>query len=475
MDGRVNGSGASVSNIGSAGSAGKPLLTTTWLAAQTVSWPTVLFAVFAGYVLLCSALRFRFERAMRRKFPYPDRASLARMTLDDAQAILGYIIQYEFPYLYKLSIQFGIFKTYTFPSISRLVWATGSLKDVKRAAKRYEDTVTLFAEFSLNPPTSDRCLKAIARMNYLHSRYQASGAIRNADLLYTLSVCITEPARFMAQYEWRPLNEMERCALGVFWKALGDAMQIDYAGALARAPAKAGAADGGSSGSSGSSGWHDGLEFTDDITAWARQYEREAMRPDPVNTKLARTFVDLLLWYLPHAVRPFFLEVLTVLMGDRVRDAFSYPEPGIVASAVTCTALVARRFYLRYLALPRIGLYRPTSAAADPQTGRIHLNEYMLEPWYNRPTVWNRWGPMALLTRALGGTVPGNRRHREEQQQPGGKAAAAATSFDGVTFLPEGFLFEDIGPFNRMGSGVAEGAAEEARLRTARSSGCPFA
>ncbi len=79
------------------------------------SWSTWA-AVLAAYVGLCSLLRFRFERAMRDKFNYPDRASLARMTNDDAQAILKYIIEREFPYLYKLSLQFAIFKVGPIPT-----------------------------------------------------------------------------------------------------------------------------------------------------------------------------------------------------------------------------------------------------------------------------------------------------------------------------------------------------------------------
>lgn len=50
--------------------------------------------------------------------------------------------------------------------------------------------------FSSHNPTDERVLKAIARMNYLHSRYQKAGKISNEDLLYTLSVFITEPVEY---------------------------------------------------------------------------------------------------------------------------------------------------------------------------------------------------------------------------------------------------------------------------------------
>ncbi len=77
-----------------------------WWITSWSTWLTILTA-YAG---VCSLLRFRFEKAMRVKFNYPDRASMARMTNDDAQAILQYIITREFPYMYKLALQFAIFK-----------------------------------------------------------------------------------------------------------------------------------------------------------------------------------------------------------------------------------------------------------------------------------------------------------------------------------------------------------------------------
>ncbi|EFX02057.1 hypothetical protein CMQ_2106 [Grosmannia clavigera kw1407] len=402
-------------------------------------WIGPLVAVVAGYVVLCSCVRFRFEKAMQRRFGYTDRASLARMTNDDAQAILQYIIQREFPQMYNLSLQFGIFKTYGFATVSKLLVATRALTDPQMAGKRYEDTVVIFSEFSLNPPTSDRCLQALARMNYLHERYRAAGQIDNADLLYTLAACVTEPIRFLRLYEWRPLNAMERCALGVFWKSIGDAMGIGYDGHLAR-------------GASGD--WRDGLAFVDDLTAWAAEHERAHMRPDVANTVTSRRLVDMLLHQVPQPLRPLAVEALTVLMGQRMREAFLYPEPGIVAATATYGALMARRFVLRYLALPRFAPVTPLSAA-DPTTGRMHLQggAYLVEPWYQRPTRWARWGPAALLRRLLGGLVPA----------------------DNDRWMAGGYRFEDIGPQNRMGQGVAEAAAEVDRLRQKRPSGCPFA
>jgi hypothetical protein len=49
-------------------------------------------------------------------------------------------------------------------------------------------------------------------MNYLHGRYQKAGKISNDDMLFTLSLFVTEVERWARLYEWRQLTLMEICA-----------------------------------------------------------------------------------------------------------------------------------------------------------------------------------------------------------------------------------------------------------------------
>ena len=146
-------------------------------------------------------------------------------------------------------------------------------------------------------------------MNYLHRPYQASGQISNSDLLYTLSVFVTEPVRFARLYEWRALSDAERCAYGVFWKALGDAMGIDYAREL------------------GPATWRDGLDFFHDLERWAKDYEARHMKPSTICAKPARALIPLLLYWVPGFARDFAQECVCVLLGDRARDAFMWVLP----------------------------------------------------------------------------------------------------------------------------------------------------
>lgn len=157
----------------------------------------------------------------------------------------------------------------------------------------------------VNPPTSPRTLQSISRMNYLHSRYRKSGQITNADMLYTLSVFVTEPNRFARLYDWRPQNEMEYCAFGVFWKAIGDAMGIEYAGYLPGAE----------------KGWKDGVEFADELAAWAKMYEIGHMKPSKIAEKPAKALIPMMTKLVPGPLKPLAEECVNSLLGERIRDA----------------------------------------------------------------------------------------------------------------------------------------------------------
>ncbi|ROT36297.1 hypothetical protein SODALDRAFT_335389 [Sodiomyces alkalinus F11] len=394
----------------------------------------ILTCAVLGYLALCAALRFRGIKNLQRRMGFTDRASLKRMTNDEAQIIVRYIIEREFPMFYELALQFALFKTYGIGSISKLIMATKNLADPVHSFKRYEDTVIIFGEFSLFPPSSKRALNAIARMNYLHSPYKAAGRISNEDFLYTLAVAVLEPIRFIRLYEWRPLTDMEVCALGTFWKSIGDAMEIEYHGHLA-----------------GAGAWRDGIEFVEDIAAWAKSYETDVMKPADSNVQPSRQLLKMMIWHVPRFAKPFAEEVFYTLMGDRVRDAFLFPEPSVLASAVAYNALLLRRFTLRHLCLPR---FVPKSffSSEDPKTGRVHHYQYLVHPYYIPVTLWSRYGPTSWITRLLGGVAPGDS--------------------DGM--FPEGYLPEDIGPLNKLGKGTEEMARDVANMAGRDLGGCPF-
>jgi hypothetical protein len=175
----------------------------------------------------------------------------------------------------------------------------------QNASRRYEDTSLLIGEFLIHDPREQRTADAIARMNYLHGPYLKSGKITNDDLLYTLSVFITEPISWINRFEWRQVTDLEICALGTFWKSIGDAMSIDYSDLK-------------------HDSWDSGIAFYHDIKDWAQHYEARVMKPCQTNKTTADELVTLLLHYIPRPMLGFAREAIGVLMGDRLAWAMRY-------------------------------------------------------------------------------------------------------------------------------------------------------
>lgn len=141
-------------------------------------------------------------------------------------------------------------------------------------------------------------------MNFLHSRYQKSGKILDSDMLYTLSLFALEPGRWVGEHEWRSLTDVELCACGTYWKAMGDAMSISNA----ELP-------------SFGKGWTDGLHWLEEIKVWSIKYEEAHMVPAATNQQLANSHLDLLFINLSPILASLAKSVVAVLLGERLRGA----------------------------------------------------------------------------------------------------------------------------------------------------------
>lgn len=381
-----------------------------------LSWKSVIGFGVVGYLSLCSALRFQRVRRMQSRLKFTDRRSLSRMTVENAQEILKASINLDCPLIYDFSLRLALIKTYAVDNVAKVLVSVSDLNKPGEAAKRYEDTAILYKCFAAFEPHSDEFLKAIARMNYLHSPYIKSGKILNEDFLYVLYASMAEPVRFIRQYEWRELTDMEVAALGTLWKHVGDLMGIDWAKEV------------------GHSEWRDGLHFMEEISAWGDRYEIEHLKPTKDANRLGIVLWDLLLSSYPSFMRPAGYQISLVVLGDRLRHAFGFPEPNLGWTTLTYNLLFVRRLFMRYLSLPRVF---PTKffSKPDPETGRMNQYSYLKEPWYVPKTIWSRWGLDALFTRLAGGKLPGD---------------------DGAKWMPNGFIFEEIGPQKTMGKGVDE-------------------
>lgn len=277
-----------------------------------LSWTYLILAVIL-YPTVLAFLRYRRLRQLNQKYPYKTRASFASMTNTDAFYIQQALVELEFPFIFEKALQFALFRTYGIPSISKLLVQTSQFSEPATATKRYADTSVLITELAVFPPESLRVHEAIARMNYIHSWYQKAGKILDDDMMYTLSLFACEPYQWVARYEWRELEALEKCALGTFWKSVGDAMGIGYE------KLRSGGKDG--------AGWRDGLEWLDEVAEWSQGYERKYMVPAETNRKTAEQTVAILLWSLPGPLKPYGKKVVSVLMDDRLRAAMMFVQP----------------------------------------------------------------------------------------------------------------------------------------------------
>jgi hypothetical protein len=164
--------------------------------------------------------------------------------------------------------------------------------------------VVVLTNVVINKPDSEQAISGIVLMNYLHGSYIKAGKISNNDMLYTLSLFLLEPIRSTAKYEWRCATDLERCAMGVYWKDLGEAMRISY-DILPSA----------------TSGWRDGLHWLEEVEAWSLAYEDMHMVPAEANAKLARATFDMALFNIPVSLKPYGYKLASSLLDTRLQRA----------------------------------------------------------------------------------------------------------------------------------------------------------
>jgi hypothetical protein len=398
-----------------------------------------LIALLIIYLLTVRVLRNARLRATIKAFPYPTRRSFSSMTVEDAYRIQQTVAELEFPTIFQKALEFALFRTYGIPSISSLLVTTSQLVSPATGPKRYVDTTVLIKEFMGHPPTSQRSLEAIGRMNYLHSYYQRSGRISNDDMLYTLALFALEPIRWINRYEWRQLSDLEKCATGTFWKSIGDAMGISYD------PLVAQSSNDPDHHSTSKNPFIDGLHWLDQLANWAEAYEQRTMIFNPNNHHLANETTRLLLWVVPAPLKPAGKAIVSALMDNRLRSAMMYSAPPEFLLTLVPALLRTRAFVLRHFALPRPYFLRFHSPSRYPIRGRYTLSHYDNEPYYVPATFWYRWSPSAWLLRLMGLPVPGD---------------------GGDRFSPQGYQISSVGP-RGFGKGVLE-VKEEKRH------GCPF-
>ncbi|KAL6236689.1 hypothetical protein BDW75DRAFT_107703 [Aspergillus navahoensis] len=394
--------------------------------------------ILAAYLLIQRSLRYRRLKHLQRIYrKYTTREEMASMTDHEAWEIQKGMLVMEFPSVSLKALQFALFKTYGIPTISSLLLKTSQFSNPVTSFKRYADTGALIGQFIAFEPSSERAQTAIARTKFLHIGYRSSGKILESDMLYTLSLFALEPIRFIDMFEWRSLSELEQCAIGTYWKSLGDALGISFADLP-----------------SGPHAFRDGLHFLEELRTWSVKYEEDYMKPSQSNRQVADKTMDVLVYTLPRFLKPVGVKFAACVMDDRLREAMLYQPPSAVYKTIFSSLVAIRKICLRYLALPRLNFQRIDIFTDEPnEYGRYYVNVYEAIPYYVKPTIWNRWGPGAWIRWAMGMPLPGD----EDDK-----------------YYPRGFDLEDLGPKYFEGKGRKSVAEIRELLKKERRGQAPF-
>ncbi|PKY02886.1 hypothetical protein P168DRAFT_283622 [Aspergillus campestris IBT 28561] len=350
-------------------------------------------SLLALYLYLVRTRRFNRRDAIQSRFS--EKHPPSSMTVGEAHQIVRELRELEFPYSMHNAMKLSLLKTASIPTMTKLFVATGQL-NAKNAPKRAADTEIVLSEVHDRLPGSDAHLAGIARMNYLHARYRKAGKVLDEDMLHTLGSAVVDIVRTVDGTEWRALTHVERCAVGVFHKALGDAMQIRFEGFL-----PSGGAEG--------EGWRDGAHFVDEICEWTMGYEKRVAVPTESTRTVGGRLVGLATCNVPGFMRGVVERVVASKLDGHVRVALGLQEPGPILTSILRSVLALRRLLLRHLSLPRPDSkrVRVLNETPNPTTGLWNTQIWVAHPWYLQPTFLNRWGLKALVIRLFGtGAVP---------------------------------------------------------------------
>lgn len=245
----------------------------------------------------------------------------------DYDAIVRLTARFEFPWDYVQGTGIAFMRDYGVPSIAALLDRTREFED--HGTKRYDDTILIGDEATLDGIDSPRSHAALRRLNRIHGHYD----IPDDELAYVLATTIVGPVRWIEAYGWRPLDPHELVAITKVTTRFGELMGIK------------------------------GLPTTyDGYLALLVAYERQHFAPTPEATRLAEASIRIAKEVAPPPLRPLLRRVTIAVMDEPLREALGLPrQPRWFVRAVR-GGLRLRGRLLRY-ATPRREAYvhRPTT------------------------------------------------------------------------------------------------------------------
>lgn len=197
----------------------------------------------------------------------------------DAFAIVDMLATREFPLDMLVATEIAQLRTFTIPSISRILHRTRQYED--HGQRRLDDTKAMLVEITTEGVQSERAQRMIRHLNAIHSLYP----ITNDDYLYTLSTFVFDPWLWLQRYGWRELTQREAHALYVYYRGMGEAMHIQ-----------------------------DIPPSFEAFWEWRVTYEARTQRYHDDNHHVAQGLLRAVKAQLPRILRPWMTPVLTALI-----------------------------------------------------------------------------------------------------------------------------------------------------------------
>jgi hypothetical protein len=245
----------------------------------------------------------------------------------DHDEILRLTARFEFPWDYTQGTATAFMRDYGIPSIAALLDRTREFED--HGAKRYDDTILIGDEATLDGIDSPRSHAALRRLNRIHGHYD----IPDHELAYVLATTVVGPVRWIEAYGWRRLDPVELAAITKVSTRFGELMGLK------------------------------GLPTTyDGYLALLVDHERRHFAHTPAATRLAEASIRIARDLAPAPLRPLVRRVTIAVMDEPLREALGLPrQPTWFVRAVR-SALRLRGRLLRF-APPRRTAYvhRPTT------------------------------------------------------------------------------------------------------------------
>jgi hypothetical protein len=242
-------------------------------------------------------------------------------TLDpetDHDEILAITSRWDFPWDFVQGTSIAFMRDYGVPSISQLLHRTGEFEH--DGIKRYDDTILIGQEATIDGIDSPRGHAAVRRLNRIHGHYD----IPDHEFAYVLATTIVGPIRWIGEFGWRDLHPHELTALTRVTTRFGELMGLR------------------------------GLPDTyDGYLRLLTDYEREHFEHHPDNTVLAEASIDIARRLAPGPVRPFVRRATIALMDEPLRVALGLPRQPAWLGRVLRRGLRVRALALRWLATPR--------------------------------------------------------------------------------------------------------------------------